>query len=90
MFMGHPQKVLARLNSITDNPTSVGLVTDIEELCVSGLVTLLGRAASAKSIEGLADCMLVSSEPSSVKIVARRVSMAGPAGTQGSICSCIA
>ena len=37
---------------------------------------------SVRSIDGLADWMLVNSDVSSVKIVAKNVSSAGPAGTQ--------
>src|SRR5437773_10023776 len=54
------------------------------ELVVNGPVRSGVRGQSVKSIVGLADCMLVNSAVSSVKIVASSVSIAGPAGTQNS------
>jgi hypothetical protein len=49
---------------------------------VNGPVRSGVSGQSVKSIEGLADWMLVNSDCSSVKIVATSVSSAAPAGTQ--------
>jgi hypothetical protein len=49
---------------------------------VNVLSSELGNGESVRSILGLADCMLLNSAVSSVKIVACKVFNAGPAGYQ--------
>ena|SRR5437879_6531033 len=80
-----PQKLLASKNWISKYPAS--LTVDVIRkllLVVNGPTRSGVRGQSVKSMTGLADCMLVNSACSSVKIVAVSVSSEGPAGTQNS------
>src|SRR5437773_3973158 len=78
-----PQKLLASRNWISKYPAS--LIVDVIRkllLVVNGPTRSGVRGQSVKSMAGLADCMLVNSACSSVKMVAVSVSSEGPAGTQ--------
>src|SRR5207249_6883394 len=74
---------LSNMNSSSKFPAA--LMVEVMRkllLVVNGPVRSGVSGQSVKSIDGLADWMLVNSDCSSVKIVATRVSSAAPAGTQ--------
>src|SRR6266566_2130137 len=80
-----PQKLLSSMNSISKFPAA--LMVEVMRkllLVVNGPVRSGVSGQSVRSIDGLADWMLVNSDCSSVKIVFTSVSSAGPAGTQNS------